>query len=1309
MEINDPKHSMTSLSSNQLLFWTGQKLRPGNPIYSIPCVFTIHGNIDEKAFRAAFRNLVARTDSLRTVIVEVDGLPVERVTMGIPSDLVILDISDSADPQAASRDWITAKVAIPLDPEKCIYSSALIKLSRDEYIWFFNQHHMLADGWTVALLYQRMIELYKEAQGKPSSASDKYPSFHVYLGDQRVRAGTADYQREKTYWEQKFSEDLEPIHFYGNSSAKKTDLGQKVSVNLGAERTARLKRVCSQKPFFRGNLNVALFNALLTVVAAYLYRVGDCRHISLGVPLHNRRVSVNDKTAGLVMQTVVLHTMVEEEDTFVKLWGKIFQESLEASHNSDYAIRNPPQKPVYEVFFNFMGIAFSNFDGNPVTVDWIFPGYVEDQLAIHIHDFCSSGELTIDFNFAADIFSLQQQEQATGHFLALLDAFLVQPEQPLDEIDILSTEEKQYLLYDLNRNETTYPEGLVLHRLFELQEEKTPDAIAVVHGTRSLTYRELNQGANQLAHLLQEKGVGPEVRVGVCFRRSVEMIVAILGILKAGGAYVPLDDELPPERLAFLLMDVSPILVLTHQPVQEKLSTAKMPVICLDTEWEQISRFPTENPECRVRPENLAYVIYTSGTTGVPKGVMVQHSGLCNRFVWELAAYPKDSSDRLLQHMSLSFDYSVFEIFIALTAGARLVLADQDRRLDYDYLVRLIQEQEITIASFVPAQLRLFLVAPRVEECRSLRLVFCSADVLDLHLQEEFFGKLNAQLYNTYGPTEATIDVLHWACKKGDVLPQVPIGRPIANTQIYILNSRLQPVPMGVAGELFIGGVQVSRGYLNQPELTAGKFIPNPFGTRLDARLYRTGDVGRYLSDGNIEFLGRLDQQVKVRGYRIELGEIETVLRKHPAVRDAAVVLKESLPDQKWLVAYFVPEGDQHPTAAELRRFLKERLPAYMLPAQFIQVDSFRLTANGKLDHASLPEPGSQRPVITNDTLAPRTELERSLARIWEAVLKVEQVGIQDDFFDLGGDSLQGIALLLEVEKQFGKKLPLNFLIEHSTIEKLAGWLSIGTGTAENHWPLIYLQSKGQKAPLFLAPGIGGGLIYMQHFAALLGTERPIIGMQYEDDYLIPNLVTIEGLATRLLEQIRTVQPHGPYYLAGHSYGGYLILEIGRSLLEFGEDVALLVLLDSLPPGPQRQASPTARFRVHINNFRKAANRQNTLKYLRARMTGAFLHLYRFQPFQAWFDHLGLGPREKVPSRLMPFIKYNPQPYPGNVLLFKATERPAYVTWDPMDNWQKYISGELEVREVSGEHGNLVKDPFVDELARQLKGYLDKE
>jgi non-ribosomal peptide synthetase component F len=424
------------------------------------------------------------------------------------------------------------------------------------------------------------------------------------------------------------------------------------------------------------------------------------------------------------MQTVVLHILVDEEDTFTDLWNKVFHESRAASHNSNYAIRNPPQKPAYEVLYNFLGIAFDRFDGYLTSANWLFPGCSEDQLAIHIHDFCTFGELTLDFDFSDDIFSAVQCEQAVTHFLALLDAFLDNPSQLVDEIDILSAREKQFLLHDLNRTEASYPEGLVLHGLFERQAEKTPLAQAVIHGTRVLTYRELNQCANQLAYTLREKGVRPEVRVGVLFRRSVEMVVAMLGVLKAGGAYVPLDDELPSERLAFLLKDAGVSLVLSHQPVINLLPPQEVPIICLDSDWGDISRFPAENPDWGGQPDNLAYVIYTSGTTGMPKGVMVQHAGLCNRFLWELAAYPKDTSDRLLQHMSLSFDYSVYEIFSGLTTGACLVLADQDRRLDFAYLVQLIQEMQITIASFVPTQLRLFLDTPGVAQCRSLRQVF---------------------------------------------------------------------------------------------------------------------------------------------------------------------------------------------------------------------------------------------------------------------------------------------------------------------------------------------------------------------------------------------------------------------------------------------------------------------------------------------------------------------------------------------------------------------------------------------------------
>jgi amino acid adenylation domain-containing protein len=598
--------------------------------------------------------------------------------------------------------------------------------------------------------------------------------------------------------------------------------------------------------------------------------------------------------------------------------------------------------------------------------------------------------------------------------------------------------ERKQLLVEWNDTTRCYPEHKALHELIEAQVRRTPDDVAVVFENTELTYRELNQRANQLAHYLAKVGVGPDVLVGICAERSIEMVIGLLGILKAGGAYVPLDPSHPGERLAFMLQDAQLPVLLTDADTMNKLPEHHAQVICLDRDRQMLTSERNDNPRWAVTGENLAYVIYTSGSTGQPKGAMNTHKGICNRLLWMQEAYRLTAADRVLQKTPFTFDVSVWELFWPLLAGARLVIARPGGHRDSAYLVEVINQQEITTLHFVPSMLQLFLDDPGVETCSSIKRVICSGEALTVALQERFFAKLGAELHNLYGPTEAAVDVTFWACQRSSSRPIVPIGRPIANTQIYILDPRLQPAPIGVAGELHIGGIGLARGYLNRAELTEQKFITNPFSVQPNARMYKTGDLARYLPDGTIEYLGRIDHQVKIRGFRIELGEIESVLSLHPGVRETVVLAREDAPGEKVLSAYVVPGDESAPSENELRLFLRQKLPEYMVPSAFVYLKSLPVTANGKVDRGALPPPDPNASVPKESFLAPRTLTETTLARVWTEVLKREQIGIHDHFFDLGGHSLLLAQVHRRLRGRLEKEISLVELFEYPTIAALA-------------------------------------------------------------------------------------------------------------------------------------------------------------------------------------------------------------------------------------------------------------------------------
>lgn len=889
------------------------------------------------------------------------------------------------------------------------------------------------------------------------------------------------------------------------------------------------------------------------------------------------------------------------------------------------------------------------------------------------------------------------------------------PDRPAASIDVMPEEERHKLLIEWNATGAAYPRDKYVHELFEEQAARTPDAVAVVHDGRTLTYSQLNARANQLAHHLQGLGVGPEALVAICVERSLEMVVGLLAILKAGGAYVPMDPSYPQERLAYMLKDSAPAAVLTQCHVRDLLPAGSdsLPVIAIDGDAPLWASMPDSNPDCaRLSADNLAYVIYTSGSTGTPKGAMNAHMGVVNRLLWMQDAYHLTSGDAVLQKTPFSFDVSVWEFFWPLLTGARLAIARPGGHKDPTYLCDAIQQENITTLHFVPSMLQAFLEYEGASACRSVKRVICSGEALPASLARRFRERLPAcELHNLYGPTEAAVDVTAWKCGAGTEAASVPIGRPIANTRIYILGARGEPVPVGVAGEVFIGGVQVGRGYLNRPDLTSERFVADPFSAEPGARMYKTGDLGRWTADGIIEYLGRNDFQVKIRGFRIELGEIEARLAEHEGVREPVVVACEDGSGDKRLVAYYV--SDANIALEALRTHILAKLPEYMVPAAYVRLDRMPFTHNGKLDRKALPAPDS-RAYALDAYEAPAGPVEEKLARIWAGILGLDRISRNANFFDLGGHSLLAVRMLTLIEAEFGNSLNLTSLFRAPSIATLGQLLQQEGGPGVSSPQVVYVQPEGTKPPLFAITTPTKYLDIARH----LGDTQPVFGLQLFDPAkpLEMKYSRLEDVAGECVKLIRETQPQGPYSVIGWCAAGVVAFETAQQLVQMGHEVSFIGVIDTWAPDYVRERGAA---------WLKAADFAFRCKraYADIRARRRSVKSLMVKPF-TWFrlaPRAGANPVSSDPELEM--IEqfhlgmfgylwrlqgaYEPKPFDGRVHIFVSEFRPTGWLVDSSMGWGRLAREGAEAVTFEGAHWSMFDEPGAGQAAAVIAAALE--
>ncbi|MCF3609346.1 amino acid adenylation domain-containing protein, partial [Planktothrix agardhii 1033] len=1035
------------LSYAQQRLWFLDQFQPNSALYNIPLALRLEGNLNQVALEQALQTIIERHEALRTNFLTIEGKPTQIIQT--ETNWTISIVHPLQPPRKSEREitcqqLINTQAIQPFDlATEPLIRVTLLTLSQTEQVLLVCMHHVVSDGWSMGVFVQELAVLYDAyTQGKLSPLAPlpiQYADFALW---QRQWLQEDVLETQLAYWQKQLAgaTTFLPLPTDKPRPAVQTFVGAHQEFILSPELSQKLTKLSQEQ-------GVTLFMTLFAAFDVLLYRYTGQTDILVGTPIANRNHSEIEGLIGFFVNTLVLRTNLAENSSFEQLLAQVREVALEAYSHQDLPFemlvealqpeRDISYTPLFQVMFVLQNTPLSTVEltGLSISSVQVETNTAKFDLSLAMEN--TDAGLVGVWEYNTDLFSPDTIERMTGHFLTLLEGIVTNQKETLAELPLLTQLEQKQLLIEWNNTEVDYPANKCIHQLFEKQVERTPNAVAVVFEGQQLTYNELNCRTNQLAHYLQSLGVKADELVGICVERSLEMIVGLLGILKAGGAYVPLDPEYPLERLSFMLEDAAVNVLLTQQKLINKLPEHQAQLICLDADWELIFQFSRDNLITDIQATNLAYVIYTSGSTGQPKGVMLSHSNLSNHMFWMQETFPLTRTDRVLQKTPFSFDASVWEFYAPLLVGGQLLIAQPGGHTDSDYLLKTIAQQQVTTVQLVPSLLQMLLEQGGIENCQLLKRVFCGGEILPVALQEKLFSQLNVNLCNLYGPTECCIDVTFWNCQREMYGQRIPIGRPIFNTQIYILDSNLQPVPVGIPGELHIGGAGLARGYLNRPELTQEKFIPNPFSNYPDSRLYKTGDLARYLPDGNIEYLGRIDNQVKIRGFRIELGEIETVLNQHPQVQSSVIIAREDTPGNKRLVAYIVPQKETTPTPNELRQLLKEKLPEYMVPSAFVMLESLPLTPNGKIDRRALPAP-EQSYERTDKFILPRNPIEEILVTIWTEVLKVKQVSINDNFFELGGHSLLATQLISRIRTNLQIEIPLRSLFAAPTIEELS-------------------------------------------------------------------------------------------------------------------------------------------------------------------------------------------------------------------------------------------------------------------------------
>ena len=1290
------KHIFPTTFAQQRL-WFLERLLPGNTSYLIPWFLRISGRLNVAALEKSLNEIVARHEVLRTTLSWKDGTAVQVVTGRLSVPLPVTDLSRLSHAEEEARRLMREESREPLDLERGpLVRAQLLRLGEEDHVLFLTMHHIIFDGWSRRIFAAELAALYDAfCHQQPSPLPAPRLQYADYAIWQRKYLQGATLEKQLSYWRQQLADAPARIDlpFDRPRPPIQTSHGAKQAVEFSPQLTQDLRD-------FSRRQGVTLFMTLLAGFQVLLSRYSNQEDIVVGSPIANRNRSEIEEVIGFFANTLALRTRIAGDATFEAVLQQVKESALGAYAHQDLPFeklveelqpdRNLSHNPLFQVLFSLQNAPRQAFELSGLKLSFMNLEEVSAKFDLSVflteHDDAIRGRA----EYNTDLFDASTIERLVRHYRTLLTSAISNPQQLVSHLPILPSEELQVIV-GFNPGRTALPVGRCLPALVEESARRSPESTALICGKQRIRYRQLNESANQLAHYLIQRGAGPEVLVGVYLERTPDLVTVILGVLKSGAAYVPLDPSYPPDRIHAILADSGAKMVVTQESLAPELAGSAAQTICVDSEARRISRQPCENPGARSNPDNLAYVLFTSGSTGRPKGVAIEHCSAVTLVDWALTVFTREELSAVLFSTSVCFDLSIFEMFVPLSSGGAVVLVQNAL-----YLPTAEARNEVTLINTVPSAVTELLRMRAIP--RSVKTINLAGEPLKTSLANEIYSSTSVRkVYNLYGPTEDTTYSTYKHVRRGE---DVTIGRPIANTQVYILDRKRQLVPIGVPGELYLAGEGLARGYYGQPELTAERFVANSPGSWLPARMYRTGDLARILANGEIQYLGRLDYQVKLRGYRIELGEIESVLCRHSSVRQAVAVVRDAPSGDKQLLAYVaVRDGADADRASDvLRSHLKLHLPDYMIPQMIVVLEALPLTSTGKIDRKALPTPAplAGRSEIT----APRDETEAALSKIWRKVLHNEAIGVTDNFFDVGGHSLLAVQLMSAIAKETGHEVPLTALFRAPTVESMAKLLRDGNQPQSD--PIVMPVQAGDGVPFFAVAAPGTTALGYAALAKAMGTTQVVYKLQSRR--VVPptspiTLTDMRGLALEYIEGMRSVQPSGPYYLGGMCAGAHIAEQMILELEAQGETVGLFAVFDTWV---LQNSYVRWLWRIHYYH-------QRTRQLLRSGGRRRFKSLIR--SFRRTLDRIihpfSLPPKTPWQKVYWPGKDFSNPHFNAPVALFKRPRQPFYYVKDATMGWGSRSRGGVEIHSIDVPH-LMLRLPYVRELGRLLRESLSR-